>query len=494
MYIGSQSLMKDYDDYLLKKGYLIEELVDKASDCLLKHMYSYQSIHLLCGPGHNGADGLSLALKLFHQHKKVKIYVFNEIEKMSPVSQLLINQCYALNINIVLLTEENLDEMILSISKSDVIIDAIFGVGLNQPPREIYQACIEQVNQLYDQEIISVDIPTGLDCNNGTPYQSVICATQTITLSALKNGFLNPDSQFFTGKVILEELEIEDIYEEVGLYYLVDDTFVSPRIKKRRFDGHKGDYGHLGLITGSSEYKGASLLSTKSAVYTGCGIATVISCQEVLDSLTLFCPEATSVARPPIFRKEDFDKYDALLVGCGLGLSIDAYRYVIDILKLSTQPLVLDADALTILASNLELLNKQDRPIILTPHMGEFKRMCNGIETEDILKSVTQFAKEHNVILVLKGPYTLISDGMNSYRIAAGNKAMSSGGMGDVLSGIIVSLLGQGYDAIDAAIIGVYIHGYGGDLIEKDCYTVIPSRLIETIPNIMKKIMKKSNL
>ncbi len=493
MYIGSQSLMKDYDNYLIKKGCTIEELVDKASDCLLKHMYPYNHISFLCGPGNNGADGLSLAIKTHQQHKKVDIYIF-QTTNLSIANEKLLNVCYQLELKVTLLNEDNLDEMIFTMTQSDVIIDSMFGVGLNQSPRGIYQSCIEQVNQLYDQEIISIDIPTGLDCNTGNPFQSIICATQTITLSALKNGFLNPDSLSFTGKVILEELEVEDIYEEVGLYQLVDECFVSPRIKKRRFDGHKGDYGHIGFVTGSPEYKGASLLSCKSAVYTGCGIATVITCQEVIDSLTTFCPEATSMQRPPIFRKEDFEKYDSLLIGCGLGLSIDAYRYVIDTLKLSSQPLVIDADALTILASNLDLLKNQTRDIILTPHMGEFKRLCPDDNEDDILKSVTQYAKEHHVILVLKGPYTLISDGINSYRIAAGNKAMSSGGMGDVLSGIITSLLGQGYGAIEAAIIGVYIHGYCGDLLAKDNYTVIPSKLVDLIPQAMKKLMKKSNL
>lgn len=492
MYIGSQKLMQDYDRCLLSMGYKIEELVDKASDCLLKHMYCYQSICLVCGPGNNGADGLSLALKLFKLDKKVHIYIFDN-NHLSSANQFYLDLCYQNHMDISVIDENAIEMMSNVMEKCDVIVDAIFGFGQNAAPKGIYQSVIEIVNQLFDKDIIAIDIPTGLDCNTGQPYQSIICATKTITLSALKNSFINPDSLSFTGEVIVEELDVEDIYEEVGMYQLVNIDFVKPLIKQRSFDGYKGTYGKVGMITGSLEYKGASLLSAKSAIYTGSGITTVISISEVIDSLTLYCPEATVLIRPPILREDDFKIFDSLLIGCGLGLSIDAYRYVIDTLSLSKQPLVVDGDALTILATNLDLLKKQSRDIVLTPHMGEFKRLCDFSLEDDILCVAKEFAEKHQITLVLKGPYTIVTDGHESYRIQAGNEAMASGGMGDVLAGIITSLLGQGYTAMTAAILGVYIHGYTGDNIAKDHYTVIPSLLIDRIPISMKAIIK-SNL
>lgn len=490
MYIGSQKLMQEYDQCLLKKGYQIEELVDKASDCIIKHLDCYESICLFCGPGNNGADGLSLGLKLFQLNKHVSLYVF-ESQQRSLANQYYLDLCYRNQINITIIDEGNVEMIISDIKKGDAIVDAIFGFGQNGAPRGIYQSIIEAINQLYDKAIIAIDIPTGLDCNTAKPYQSVVCATKTITLCALKNGFINPDSLSFTGEVIVEELAVEDIYDEVGLFQLVDKEYIKPLIKYRSFDGYKGKYGKVGMVTGSIEYKGASLLSAKSAVYTGSGIVTVMSIPEVIDSLTLYCPEATAFLRPPILREEDFYNYNSLLIGCGLGLSIDAYRYVIDILSLSNQPLVIDGDALTILSSNLEMLKKQDRDIILTPHMGEFKRLCDFSNEDDILYVAKCFALKHHVTLVLKGPYTIVSNGNESYRIKAGNEAMASGGMGDVLAGIIASLLGQGYSAIMASIIGVYIHGYTGDQIAKDNYTVVPSLLIDRIPITMKELIKK---
>lgn len=492
MYIGSQKLMQRYDQCLLDIGYSIEELVDKAAECLLKHFDNYQSICLVCGPGNNGADGLALAIKLFELNKNICVYTFDN-NHISRANQFYLDFCYNNGIKVIVVDDNQIEYINDNMRNYEVIVDAIFGFGQNAAPRGIYQSVIEEINQLYDKEIIAIDIPTGLDCNTGNPYQSVICATKTITLTTMKNGFINPDSLSFTGEVILEMLDVEDIYDEVGLYQLVDNSFVSPLIKQRAFAGYKGTYGKVGMITGSLEYKGASLLSAKSAVYTGSGITTVISIREVIDSLTLYCPEATASIRPPILTEKDFEGYSSLLIGCGLGLGIDAYRYVIDILRLSIQPLVVDADALTILASNLDLLKNQDRDIVLTPHMGEFKRLCELSLEDDILYVASEFAKENHVTLVLKGPYTIVTDGNESYRIKAGNEAMAIGGMGDVLAGIITSLLGQGYSAIMAAIIGVYIHGYTGDQIANECYTVIPSKLIERIPISMKEIMKKSN-
>lgn len=490
MYIGSQKLMQKYDQCLLNVGYSIEELVDKASDCLLKYIQKYQSIALICGPGNNGADGLSLAIKLNQLHKDVYVYIFTD-ENISQANRYYLDQCFQQGISVTFINDKNLDNIINVLKKVDVVVEGIFGFGLNSSPRGIYQSVIEEVNQLYNQDVISIDIPAGLQCNSGKPYQSVICASHTITLSALKNGFLNPDSSSFTGKVILEKLDVQDIFHEAGLYQLIDFEYTSSLIKERIFDGHKGNYGRIGMITGCQDYKGASLLSTKSAVYSGSGVVTTITCQEVIDSLTTFCPEATTSLRAPILRKEDICSYDALLIGSGLGLNLDAYRYVIDAMSLSTQPIVIDGDALTIISSQLELLKRYKRTIILTPHMGEFQRLCPFTEDDDILYIAKEFAKQWQVVLVLKGPYTIVTDGDNSYRIQAGNKAMSSGGMGDVLAGIITSLLGQGYDALNASILGVYIHGYSGDMLAKKVYTVIPSKLIEYIPYTMKILLDK---
>ena len=488
MYIGSQKLMKDYDQMLLDSGYSIEELVDKASDCLIKHMTSYKSIAIFCGPGNNGADGLSLALKLYEQGKQVYIFIFEDNKNLSVANQYYLDLCYDNHLNIALLDYNNIEQFTYLIESCDAIVDAMFGFGLNSSPRGIYKTAIEEINKLYDKDIIAVDIPTGLDCNSGKPYQSVVCATHTITLTALKNGFLNPDSISFTGKVILEKLDLDVFNDSSFLYKMIDQYDVSKLIKERLFDGHKMLYGKVGMIVGCDEYKGAALLTSKSAVYSGSGLVSLISDESVLTSLTQFVPEATSKIRPLVFEYDDLKGFNALLVGSGLGLSIDAYRHVENVFENSSQPIVVDGDGLTILAQNLNLLKLREYPTILTPHMGEFKRLCPFDEKDDLLYIAKEFAKNYHVTLVLKGPYTIVTDGHIAYRVIAGNKAMSTAGMGDVLAGMITSYLGQGYSSIDASLIGVLIHGYIGDQIAQNAYSVIASQMIDLIPKAMLQI------
>lgn len=488
MYIGSQKLLKFYDQALLDDGYTIEELVDKASDCLFKHMKKYERIAVLCGPGNNGADGLSMALKLFNQGKQVHIFIFDDNKHLSIANQFYLDMCYDNQLQITLLNYDNIEYFVSIIEDCDAIVDAMFGFGLNSSPRGIYKTAIEEINKLYEKDIIAVDIPTGLDCNTGKPYQSVVCATHTITLTALKNGFLNPDSVSFTGKVILERLDVDCFNDNSLLYQMVDGYDVSQLIKERLFDGHKMLYGKLGMIVGCDEYKGAALLSTKSAVYSGSGLVTLISDESVLSSLTNYCPEATSKIRPLQFIDDDLNTYSAMLLGSGLGLSIDSYRYVENIFEISSQPLVVDGDGLTILAGNLNLLKFRNFPTILTPHLGEFKRLCPFDENDDLLYVAKEFAKNYNVILVLKGPYTIVTDGHFAYRVIAGNKAMSTAGMGDVLAGMITSFLGQGYSPLESSLIGVYTHGYIGDQIAQNAYSVIASQMIEYIPKAIHQI------
>lgn len=491
MYIGSQDLMKKYDEALLNYGYSIEELVDKASDCLLKHFESLDNICLVCGIGNNGADGYALAEKLYNLDKNVYLVVVGEMEKFSQAASYYYQRCEEKNIHMDYASYESFNHIVYKIKQYDVIVDALFGFGLHSSPRGIYQGIIEEINQMYDKEIIAVDIPTGLDCNTGIPYQSVICATKTITFCSLKNGFLNPDSAAFTGEIIVEMLDTEDLRSETGLYKLFEEKDARNILKERLFDGHKGTYGKVLSITGCSRYKGAALLNVKASVYSGSGIVTLMSDEDVNNALTLYVPEATTLLRAPILQKEDFEGYRSLLIGCGLGLEIDAYRYVVDAINLTDIPLVLDADALTIVSSQLDILKKKNRPIVLTPHLGEMKRLIDIKKNDDILKIAQDFAKEYNVVLVLKGPYTIVTDGYTNYRISSGNKAMAVGGMGDTLAGMINSFLGQGYKAIDAAALAVYIHGYCGDILAQKAYTVLPSKLIDAIPFAMKRLLKE---
>ena len=242
------------------------------------------------------------------------------------------------------------------------------------------------------------------------------------------------------------------------------------------------------LVAGSAQYKGAALLATKGAVASGAGIVHLSSAKEVVDIMPLYLPEAISEIRPGSYSHEMLKKFDAICIGPGLGLDMDAYHCFIDVIENSSCPLIIDADGLTILSNNLELLDRQQRPIILTPHLGEFKRLCDFSGDDQLTEVAINFAKEHHCILVLKGPHTLVTDGKHSYKNASGNKAMAVGGMGDTLAGMMTAFLGGHYEA---AILAVYIHGFTGDLIARDHYTVLPEELSKMIPHAMSLIGQK---
>lgn len=489
MYVATSRQMKAYDQALLNEGYTIEELVDKASNALLPHCLGYNNIVIVCGPGNNGADGLSLGIKLHIRARNVKLYCFGNPDKFSQANNFYLDQAQEMEVDITFMDEEDMPLFIRDAKKADVVIDAMFGFGLNSEVRGVAKILIEEINNLYDTDIIAIDIPTGLNPDTGIPYGNVVCASKTITLTALKQAFLNEECHMYTGEIAVELLDAKDLRQSQGLAKLVSPAWVKYHLKPRAYYGHKGIYGKVLHLTGCNHYRGAALLAAKAAVYSGSGVVCVCSSEKVIDALATVIPECTSVLRDDKIDQTLFDGRDAILIGSGLGLSEQSEQYVIDTLNNAKCPLVIDADGLTLVAKHLDLLKECPVPVILTPHYGEFKRLCAYDDELDMIDKVDAFAREHGVIVVLKGPNTLITDGHETYRNITANKAMATAGMGDVLAGMIVSFVGQGYTCKNAAILGTYLHGGCGDVIGEDSYTVLPSKLIDLIPKIMHEIV-----
>ena len=461
MLIASRAQMKKIDEVLLE-NHTIEELVDKAAACVLEEISDEDHICIVCGKGNNGADGYALALKLSKMNKKVGVIACKH-DHLSQACNYYHQQCLEQG----LLVEE--EEMY----RSKLIIDAIFGFGCHSNPSGTEGDMIQKMNAS-SIPIISVDVPSGMESDSGTCFENCIQATKTITFFACKLGFFHPDAKRHTGEVIIKRLQVEDFSDKIQLCESLDTiTF-----KKKSYDGHKYTYGRSFLICGSNKYQGAALLSIKASVYTGCGLTCLCSEPSVLSAASLAVPEAIHATFDQLSLMEG---YQAALIGCGLDGREELLKYV---LQHTMMPLVIDAGALNVLASHLDWLDGR-RPIILTPHLGEFQRLCPNME--DPTMSAIEFAQKYRVIVVLKGPRTLITDGHHSYRCMSGNGAMASGGSGDVLSGIIVSLLAQGYDPLQSACKGVYLHGAIGDLCAQKMHTVLPSKIIEEIPLMMKK-------
>ena len=239
MYIATSSQLKRYDQALLDYGYSIEQLVDKASDCLFKHFDKYQRIMIVCGPGNNGADGISLGIKLHQEGKKVLLCLTGREEKLSQANRYYLDQAQSLSIECLFVSEETLEEFQESVPHFDVVVDALFGFGLNSDLRGIVKYVVDLINNI-EIDIIAIDIPTGLNPDTGKPYNSCICAYQTITLTAYKLAFLNPESEMYTGKVILELLDAKSFHEEMLFSQPIDFKWAKYHIKERLYDGHKG--------------------------------------------------------------------------------------------------------------------------------------------------------------------------------------------------------------------------------------------------------------
>lgn len=494
MYVATSRQMKRYDQALLDEGYSIEELVDKASDAILPHCLNYNKIVIVCGPGNNGADGLSLGIKLHILAREVKLYCFGNPDKYSKANNHYNSQAQELGVPIIFMDEEDMPMFINDIKAADVVIDAMFGFGMNSAVRGIAKILIEEINALYEKDVIAIDIPTGLNPDTGIPYDKVIYASKTITLTALKQAFLNEECHMYTGEIVVETLDASDLRPDLNLAKLVSPSWVKYHLKPRSYYGHKGIYGKILHITGCNHYRGAAVLAAKASVYSGSGVVCVCSSEKVIDALVTMVPECTSSFRDRILNQELFDNRDAILIGSGLGLNEQSEQQVIDTLKYAKCPIVIDADGLTIVARHLDLLKECHVPVILTPHYGEFKRLCDFEDELDVIDKVSEFASEYGTIVVLKGPNTLITNGTETYRNITANKAMATAGMGDVLAGMIVSFVGQGYSPKNAAILGTYIHGSCGDVIGEKAYTVIPSKLIELIPRVMNDIISSREM
>ena len=259
MYVATSQQLKRYDLSLLDEGYSIEQLVDKASDCLFKHFQTYQKIMIVSGPGNNGADGISLGIKLFQTGKKVSIYLVGHLDKLSKANRYYLNQAYDLNMDVIHIDDQNIDFFDDHINDFEVVVDALFGFGLNSDLRGHALSVVNMINSHYDIDVISIDIPTGLNSDTGKPYNSCICAYKTITLTALKLAFLNTDSQMYTGDVVLELLDVKNLHEDLSLAKVVDEKWAKYHLKSRVFDGHKGTYGKIWHITGCQHYIGAAL-------------------------------------------------------------------------------------------------------------------------------------------------------------------------------------------------------------------------------------------
>jgi NAD(P)H-hydrate epimerase len=497
MKILSAQQIKACDQYtMISEPISSIDLMNRAATCLfefIQQTYSFQKYTIVCGSGNNGGDGLVIAQLLFKNNVEVNLIVLKGTYTEECLSQL--NNARELNIPIVEIDAlEQIDHLLLL--DETCIIDALFGIGISRPIEGLASVLIQKLNACNCYKL-AIDLPSGLspDCNFESNQSNTIIANETLTIQLPKLAFMFPENDAFVGKFHMIDIGLSQsfIESQSDTFEYIDEKSIEKSILPRPSSAHKGTFGHALLIAGSPNKIGASIISAKATLRSGCGMLTVLLPTEGSVAMNSALPEAMLLT-PQHSNKIEFEKYGAIAVGPGLGTSIDAVKLVKDVLNNYTQPLVIDADALNILALNPELMETLNAHCILTPHPIEFDRLTKEHSTT-MQRFIAQkeFATKYKVNIVLKGHHTCIvtSEG-KVYFNSNGNNGMSTAGSGDALTGILLGLCAQKYPMDIATYLGVFVHGYAGDLaaFQHSKTALIASDIVNSLGEFFKRYEK----
>ena len=454
-----------------KQGITSLDLMERAATICFDIIHKQKEelkpkIKVFCGIGNNGGDGLVIARLLIESGYDVDCFVVSFSDKQSPNFISNFERLKSINNSIKIISSKN-DFPI--IENDDLVIDAIFGIGLSRKVDGFTSELIQYINKS-KADINSIDIPSGLFAEKeSNQNESVINATHTYTFQLPKLAFFLPDNARFskTWEVVDIGLDKDFINSISSNYLMVDLTFVKSIYKHRDKFTHKGSYGHSLLIGGSYGKIGAISLATKAALKSGSGLVTAYIPKCGYEILQIAIPEAMAeVDAENQLEYFNFKSNPSVIgIGPGMGTSEKTISGFSKFLKENVLPLVLDADALNIISKQKELLDLLPKDTILTPHPKEFERLVGAWENDyEKLELLKSFASKYKLIVVLKGAHTIIANGEDLYFNSTGNSGLATGGSGDVLLGIITSLVAQKYTPLHAAILGVYLHGLTADL------------------------------
>jgi hydroxyethylthiazole kinase-like uncharacterized protein yjeF len=453
-----------------------------------------KKIGIVCGTGNNGGDGLGIARLLDEWGYPVKVWIVRGlVPESSDFKTNLERIRNRLSIaDIISASDQGL------FADRDILVDAIFGSGLSRPVEGIYAQAVRCMNQS-DAIRIAVDIPSGLSADQ-VSSGDIIRAHYTVSFQLPKLAFFLPQSFPFTGEWTCVDIGLNKkfINQAQTSYYQLTRKNVCEFIKPRQKFDHKGTYGHALIVAGSYGKMGAAILSSKAVLRAGVGLLTVHipTCGYAIVQTAL--PEAmVSVDREERVFANSFDtiKYSTIGVGPGLGQDTKTLEALTKLLKEFKKPVVIDADALNMLAVHPESQSAIPENSLLTPHPKEFERLT-GKWSNDFERLVLQrnLAAKLKSVIILKGAYTSIAlpDG-TTYFNSTGNPGMATGGSGDVLTGILTGLLAQGYSSKDAALIGVYLHGLSGDVAaqEKGMHSLIAMDLVDFLPQAFGRLSRQ---
>jgi hydroxyethylthiazole kinase-like uncharacterized protein yjeF len=458
-----------------------------------------QSVVVFAGPGNNGGDALAISRMLIERHYNVKVYLLSSGASLSDDCGANLEKLKVYTEPVILSSDsvKNLPD----ISKTEIIIDGIFGSGLNRPVEGLSAILIRHINENAGC-IVSIDIPSGLygEDNRHNNSENIIKASYTVSFEFPFLSFFISENEEFIGELIIIPIGLhQDTIEKTLTPYstLQVETIREILIPRLKFS-HKGTFGHALIVSGRYGMMGAALLSTKACIRGGAGLTTAYIPRSGCNILQAAVPEALVQLDESneIFSKvPDLVGFQALACGPAIGQSNVTADALHELILNASIPLVLDADALNILAEHKEWMEHLPAGSVLTPHPKEFDRLA-GVSDDSYSRHLKQldFVKRYKVILILKGSHTVISspDG-KSYINTTGNPGMATGGMGDVLTGLLVSLIAQGYSSLNASLIAVFIHGLAADIAleSSSMEALIAGDVIENIGNAYRMVKGK---
>ncbi len=500
--------MKEIDDYTvetikLPALVLMERAALETVKVMKKRIHKEDRILVVCGPGNNGGDGVAAGRILFQQGYRVALLFVCEEKVFS--SQMRLQTEIAKNLGVMVENNYKPDEY-------NIIIDAIFGVGLSRPVEGRYEAVINEINQS-NSTVYAIDIPSGISSDTGKIMNVAVRADYTVTYGYMKQGLL-----LYPGAEYAGEITVADIgFPEEALRNNLPDTFYYDRedlckLPARAAYSNKGTYGRVLVIAGSRGMGGAAYLSAKAAYRSGAGLVKILTSSDNRNALQTLLPEALFAA----YDTDGMEKQEwisamkasigwasAIVIGPGLGRSEVSEELLNLVLKHSAVPVIADADALNMIAEGMDregLSSPEDRlnrlelkvkeGTVLTPHLKELSRLT-GIPmasiTDNLIDTARQCSYNRKLIYVMKDARTLIAGAGKVYVNRSGNNGMATGGSGDVLTGIIAALIAQEMTSYEASCLGVYIHGLAGDAAatEKGTYSLMAGDIIEAIHNVL---------
>ncbi len=500
MKIFSAKDNKELDEYTVsKESITFYELMERAASMVTYEIISRwrrnTPVVVFAGPGNNGGDALAVARMLSQEGYAVTVYFFNPTDSASPNTLKNYELLQELNIP----CEEVIKTFIPpTLTRGMLVVDGLFGVGLNAHLKGGYSSVVQLVNKS-EAAVVSIDMPSGLFSEDNTQNNPnfIIKADLTVTLQYPKLALMLEENADYVGELIITDIGISpEILEEkeTPLYYL-ETIEVAELLKRRKKYSDKRQYGHMLLVAGSAGMMGAAVMASKAALRSGVGLLTVHSAACGEDILQSSVPEAMFIADSNMNRVTNCSLskwHNVVAVGPGLGKHRDTAEALTYLLNKANVPMVIDADALNIIAETKGLFSRIPKYSVITPHKYEFDRLFGPSKTtyQRLIKA-KQIAVEHEITIVLKGASTaIIKSNGEIFFNSTGNPGMATAGSGDVLTGVISALIAQNYAPSDAAVLGVFLHGMAGDIcLESESQeSLMATDIVKNLGKAFKKL------